>query len=277
MAIETCTDAVHILPSAAGGVSVTPSGTAWAYSAYVQVTAAMPAAGALVGIVAASAYGSFVHYEVEVGVGAAGAEVVVARCRGVFGPNGTNSLFTDAGEQGWMPALIPVASLANGARVAVRMRKGGINTTPWEIALGYLNTPLAGTLSTTTAIMSCLPAGADGIAVTPSGTSWVSGAWAQLTASMPADSVLAGLAYWWPTSVADAEVDIGTGGAGAEAVVTTLPISPTNSGLMWPGLLMLKLPLDILPTATRIAARLRIGSTSVTPMALALIYYPKPL
>lgn len=123
--------------------------------------------------------------------------------------------------------------------------------------------------------------GADGTAITPAGSAYADSAWAELMASAPDDLVAAAIeVYEGDNDVANHfEIDIGVGGSGSEAVIGTLRgIASINapSG-HHAGLLHFPIPIDAIPSGSRIAARLRQASTDTTDWRVSLGYYEKPI
>lgn len=116
------------VPSAADGVTITPNGTAWTYSSWVQLTSGLSNPVAIAGIAwtSADAPNSF---EFELGTGAGGAEVGITKLRGGFG-NGINV------QETWM-LLNGIYTLAASTRIAIRFRKSGTTTTVYKAALLY--------------------------------------------------------------------------------------------------------------------------------------------
>ncbi len=120
------------LPSAATGVTLTPSGTAWANSAWAQITASTSSAIILAGI----AFNPIVavEFEIDVGKGGAGSETVVTTFRGYLPATADTPCF--------LPLETPLDNIATATRVAVRMRKAGTSTTAWTCAILYYNKPI---------------------------------------------------------------------------------------------------------------------------------------
>ncbi len=128
-----------------------------------------------------------------------------------------------------------------------------------------------------------MPAAATGIDPANSGSAWTNGAWSQLLASTAeADSIIGIIASWNTlenSTFAEADVDIGTGGAGSETVVSTVPLirHPIESGVgtMSPAIainfIMLPAPIEV-ATSTRIAVRVRSSVTTGEPANIRLIY-----
>ena len=117
--------------------------------------------------------------------------------------------------------------------------------TPQEVKALYNALISSGNISYAT-----LPDAAVAITLTSKNIAWTYDAWAEIAATVGAvDGWLAGIAMDNPSApLAQYDVDIGTGGAGAEASVAEIPY---YGGLAW-----LPFPPRIV-AATRIAARCR--------------------
>jgi len=268
MGMQWTTNAQQVAPSAAVGVSVTPSGTAWVDSSWVQVIASASADAVLTGIIVAQPGISNVDFEVDIGVGGAGSEVVIATVKGFFidnlayGPN----LF---------PCILPIDAIPNGSRVAVRMRKSGTSVLTWSFAITYYLKPITGTLLVTASPLLCVPTGAVGVSATANLSTWVSGSWVELIASTASAIVVTGVYAKNSLTGLQYEVDIGTGGAGSETTVHTVRCY-NNNGDGGPYMNWLRNPLDNIPSSTRVACRARANSGSQVVL-VGLLYHAKPL
>jgi hypothetical protein len=260
--VQYTTTPLKVLPSAASGVSVTGSGTAWGNSSWVQVTASTPAAIVVVGVVVGGGVNQ--EFEIDIGKGPAGSETVVATISG--------NQESAASSPRWLPLPIPVDNIPSGTRVAVRVRKAGTTTTAWTIKLVYYEKPISGSIATTANPSLLVPSAAAGTSVTPSGTAWANSAWTQVIASTGNAIVLGGITIN-PAVAVEYEIDIGTGASGSETVVTTIRGRSTTAGA--PQTIILKPLLDNIPTETRVAVRLRKAGTSTTAWTVKLIYYNK--
>ena len=263
MALALLPDRQYTAPSAANAVAITPSGVAWTNSAYVELLAAMPAAGVLTGVViyTTDGQGNSVAYdaEIDIATGAAGAEVVVATVR-IYNNRVFSSTQTAPSHVWALP--IPIDNLASGARVAARMRKNNTNVTAWQVAITYLLKPLTTTTLTTAVAPKPIPPAAVGVTVTAGSPAWASGTWVTVRAATGAALVLTAVEPGGLSAAGDYEVDLGTGTAGAEVVITTLRISTSNNQFgagHW-----LPNPLDNVGAGVRLAARLRCSTASAT-------------
>jgi hypothetical protein len=254
--------ALKVAPSAAAGVSVTPSGTAWANSSWVQVIASTPAPIVVVGLVVGG--GPSVEFEFDIGKGAAGSEKVVATISG--------NTESGASSPRWLPLPIPVDNIAAGQRVAVRVRKAGTSTTAYTVKLVYYEKPISGSVATTPNPSLVAPSAAAGVSVTPSGTAWANSAWVEVIASTGDAIVLGGITIN-PAVAVEYEIDVGVGAAGSEVVVTTIRGRSATAGA--PQTIILQPLLDNIPSGSRVSVRLRKAGTSTTAWTVKLIYYNK--
>lgn len=123
----------QVVPTAAAGVSVTPSATAFANSSWVQLTAGIANPIAVVGMIVDLGIGA-VEYNIDIGTGPATSEVVAGTILGFSEPAG--------GLANIERFVIPIAVDAN-TRIAVRMRKLGTSTVVWTYKLVYYDLPAA--------------------------------------------------------------------------------------------------------------------------------------
>lgn len=275
MAADVTTKACKSYPSAAAGVSLTPSGTAFVSSAWVEIIPASTVANAiaLAGIMPNPGV-SAVDCEIDVGTGAAGSEVVIATYR--FSARGTS-----AGVQGSIPLITArplIDNIAANVRVAVRFRKGGTSVTAWLFTLLYYDVSVG--VETTAAKPAAQPSAAGSASPASGSTAWTNGAYAQIVASLSGDSVVHSIAIHPTTDVANIEyeVDIATGAAGSEVAIATFRGSirgATAQGLE--GRHLLGQLFDGIANASRIAARLRSSNAASISANVSITVIPKPL
>lgn len=259
------------LPASADGVTVTSGGPNWANGAFVEVSAAMAADSQLAAIsVGVTNIGAVViQVAIDVAVGGAGVETVIATRRLMCFGNG------GAGE-GALYFAVPIDLIPAGSRVSIRARDQDSATYTLATSIGYYENLDSAHVTA----YPCLevPANASGVSVTPSGTAWVSSAWAELTSGIPSQIEIAALCgYQSLASFVEYELDVATGGAGAETLITTLPArrSPGQStnaaiGPFFPR------PYT-LPASTRIALRIRTSNTNAAVWPMSAEYYADPL
>jgi hypothetical protein len=247
-------------------VDVTPSSTTWANSAWFEIDAAAIDDWVLTGVAIGGGVSNS-YFEIDVGYGVAGSEIVAGTVRGFAQ--------TLSYAQGYIPFSIPIDSIPSGARVAVRMRKSNADTTPWRIAATYYNRPLVGAVIATGARQKVTPAGAAGVTFTNPG-SWGNGSYVELVPSTPNPWVLSGAVIAPPGAVCEWEVDIATGDSGSEVVVTTFRSrKKDNTSILGGGFYVTSLiPGLEIAAGSRISARMRTsgGGTS----NIAITYYEAP-
>lgn len=259
-AVEVTTEPQRTLPSAAVGVTVTPIGTTWGNSAYVELTASIGSAITIIGVIVdPGAVGTF---EVDVARGAPTAEVVVATYIGVAR--------TIAGSNNHICiSNIPIDDIASGQRIATRMRIDGTTTLTWTIKLVYYNS-VSGTVGVTANHSLAAPSAANGVSLTPSGTAWNNSAYGELHSSLT-DIVALGLCFSTSgTGSRDVEFDVATGATSAEVVKGTTAAEAEAMTGFW-HLIEFRVPIS-LPGTNRISCRMRQSGTDVTAWTAKLLY-----
>lgn len=114
------------LPSAAAGVSITPSGSNWGNSAYGQITASTASAIAITRLTVNPAVAG--EFEIDIATGAAASEVVKYTI--------PESVALTAGQH---QITLPVPlKIPTGTRIAARLRKPGTDTTAWTVKIDYI-------------------------------------------------------------------------------------------------------------------------------------------
>jgi hypothetical protein len=258
---QVTTTPLKVAPAAASHVSLSSGGSAWANGAWVQVLAATGGVAAAAGLTLAGTESSIRACEVDVGMGAAGSEVVVTTLR-VALPLSTN---LSGPHVYWFPN--PVTGIAAGVRLALRQR-GGNGATLFATLLYYET--LDATNSTTLPGKS-LPSAADNLGVTPNATAWAASGYVQVTSGLGVPIAIHGLTCTQPLASIEGEWDIATGGAGAEVVLTTVRFATGTTADGAPCHLPLPAPYPI-AASTRLAVQLRKSGTSTTAFGVALLY-----
>lgn len=254
---------LRVAPSAAACISVVGGTPAWTFGSWVQMLAATGGVAQIAGIViGVNSAGAGVEYELEIGTGGAGAETSIGRFRDRIpsGGNGGPSLYL-------LPA--PIDNVPSGARLSCRVRTDNVLET---IAFALVYYEGLDSDHETAALLNAAPAAANSVSLTPSGTAWNNSPWVELVSSLADESALVAIAWSQPVASVDVEFDLGTGGAGAETVVTTLrgAVMAANGGRI--GLLTLSV-LFPLAAGQRVAVRMRKTGTSTSAHLVALLYY----
>lgn len=125
-----------------------------------------------------------------------------------------------------------------------------------------------------------LPAAAAAPSVNSSGVVWGNSSWVELTASLGSDSLLLSITpYTHDTNNAQFEADIGVGSAGSEVVVCTVKgrSAPVLSDAGDEVIFNLPIPIDALPSGSRVAARIRTNITTVQTWRICATYAEKPI
>lgn len=253
------------LPPAADSISLTPSGVAWTYSSWVEITASMPVAAAITGITFSAPIN--VQFKIQVGVGGAGSETVIGTVIG-------QKLNTEVA-MGYLRLPVPADLVSNGARVSVRLAQDSTSTTAWLMALTYMAS--SGTFPKTTAVSDAFAP----VSVTPNGSAWANSAWVQVTASASSALALAAVQPW-PDTPASYEIDVGIGAVSSEVVVHTYRGSFRNADFLggwttaggWCVSETAPLAPAVIPTGARIAIRIRKSDTDTTAWPVQLGYVP---
>lgn len=255
-----------VVPSMAAPLSVMTSATAWANSAWVEVLASTPTAIVLTGLdpVDIGANGSF---EVDIGVGAIGAEVVVTTFR---------AHAVDSTYHGHVQLLspIPLDNIPTGVRLALRMRKNTATAVAYTFVLTYWSKPLTGLMLLTAKPQKIFPSAANAITLSVNGTPWASSTYVTVIASTATAMILVGAVSPNIANGVIHEIDVAVGAAGAEVVVTTFRINCDSIADAY--YVPFWNPLDAIPAGVRVAARTRRSTTSGTP-TIALVYIEKPV
>lgn len=259
------TKPVKVAPSAAAGVVPTLSGAWTASPAWSEILASAPADLAIAGVVLEGGTSASQELEIEVGVGGSGSEAAVGTIRLVYASGATAPLAYV------LPA--PFSGVSAGNRVAIRARsQSGLASMPgvWLLYYESFDSDLLLTAP------ACVPAAADGVAITPSGTAWANSAWVQLTAGLASEISIFGVAYGAQNANVDLEFDLGTGASGAESVIATL--RNTSNTADAGGLTFCHLPaVHPVAASTRVAARVRKSGTGTTDYNVTLLYYGSSL
>lgn len=268
MPIQKLNSPMLAWPPAADGVTVTPPGSAWGNSAWVQLVASTSAAAILLGI-AVRNFNTSTECEVDIGTGAAASEVVITTFVFNVASFGGNYAVGDS-----LALPIPVDNIGNGVRVAVRIRTRNGTAVGANIAAYYSDKPISGSLLVTANPVKCVPSAADGKTLTSGVLSWANGSWVEISSGLASAIILTGVGVW-STGVGLAEIDIGIGGAGSEVVIyTTKQRAGIQAGPG--GLFPLRSPLDVIAASTRIAARNR-NEFGSQPDITKLNYIEKPI
>ena len=250
------TSGLKWLPSAALGQSITPSGTAWAYSSWVQISASMAAKSQLGALTIDTADATSAGFEIEIGVGASGSEQTVAVVRGYYQSSVGQILF---------PLPILVDKIPSGSRVSVRMRKAGVSTTVWRVAIGYYENETTGQMLAGDPVV--YPAGSNAPTVTPAGSAWGNSSYVELSSNVGSSDVyLQGISINPAgTAAVGFELDLATGASGSETVLTTIRGRyDSNAGMQ---IIPLGFAVKV-PSGSRLSFRLRKNNTDVTTWAV---------
>lgn len=219
--------------------------------------------------------------EHDIGRGAAGVEVLVARVRTVQG------VTADRG-----PCNVPFDALlymiASGDRVSVRSRKETATNRNNEVSVGYVSAAAAiaagltymGTGAGAGSQLKSMPNSAQNAVMTPSATPWNNSGYAQLSAAVADDLILHHLTYapGGNDQEQGVELDLAVGAAGVEVVEETVAIGMHNTSATYEGsphIALLQL-YDGIPNGSRLTIRMRKSGTVTTAVSAGLGYFEKP-
>lgn len=274
MAVDYTTTVLQCAPTAAAGTSVTPSALDGGTGNWFEIHAATPTAWLLAGIellpeqVASVFYA--VRFIVDIGVGAAAAETVIASFPGSWVSTGGSASFT----QYVLPLLID--AIPASSRVVARVRRWDATSTgAWKVKVLYYAKPLVGSVVTTVNAPKVYPIGAPSVTLVGALGVWTNGTYVSLVASTATAVVLLGAVIFDSGNGNSSETDIAVGAASAEVVIATLHYFQSTQPSS-PGFCAFGTPLDLVPIGSRISARTRGDSGTVT-VKLALLYVEKPL
>lgn len=125
---------IKVIPSAAVLATLTAGTAGWGNVAWTQLTAAAATAQALVAFIL-SLVSATADYELDVGVGAAGAEVAITTYR-------NSSKASTLGGPSWHALVNPLNAIPIGARVSMRWRTAAAELTGLGVGYAYHEGPL---------------------------------------------------------------------------------------------------------------------------------------
>ncbi len=262
MPIENLNSALKVIPSAAESIVLTPANT------WVEMIASAPSDLFIAGIAIRDTSGAviFNDIDIDIGKGAGGAETVVSTF-GIY-LESLGGFATDP--LAWLPAGIPISGISSGDRIAARSTRAGV-----LCALMYLPNPLtSGTLETTAKPMKTT---SSVVAYTTNVTPWANAAYVQMIASSAAALVIDHVVIIFAAGAAavEVEIDVATGAAASEVVITTIRTFVSNID-NFPSCVLTPILLDNIGNGVRVAVRVRSSGAS-TGLQLRLGYYEKPL
>lgn len=123
------------------------------------------------------------------------------------------------------------------------------------------------------------PPAASGVVVTPNSSAWTNSAYFTLIAATDAAIVLTGLSIQpeITSTLEYFEIDVATGAAASETVVTTIKGTYSLTYYCSPGYIPFAIPLDNIANGARVSVRLRKSNTSTGTWSVSATYYKKPL
>lgn len=262
------------LPSAADNVSVTSSSSSWVYGSWVTISASAPSAGVLTGItVKNSQTTNAFQFEVDIGVGGAGAETTIATIKGYA------YQINNYGNMSYWPFHIGIDGWALGTRIATRIRTSRAQAITFQVGITYYESPVSGNLTTTSNVVKVLPSGSS-INLGTGGSAWANGSYVTFANPLANDIALLGIVAG-PSGQNGArayEIDISTGAASSETVIHTVR-AHMGSFVGFPWYIPFPIPLKVSGGA-RLALRARDDQNfpyNGQTFAAAIVYVDLPL
>lgn len=258
------TSPMLVEPSAATGVSVSPSGTGGVFGSWVQLHASLPAdwhiTGLTLGPTADPADGGLIW---QIGTGGAGAETAIIE-------HDTQLRSFQFGSIPHFPFPAP-RTIPAGTRVSIRVRHSSTSTTAWRAALNYISGTPGGEVRTTTANISRLTAGFN-----TAGSAWANTSWTQLTASTGGIRYLYDITPAFNTASQQVEIDIGVGGSGSEVVIHTFRGMNAETPLQTCLFLLTCWPLVQIGSGVRVSMRYRVNTGFTIQQFCSIHMYDAP-
>jgi hypothetical protein len=244
-----------ILPAAANSISL-PAGGGWGNGAWTEFSAALANDTAIVGF---TLTGASVDSEIDIGIGAAGSEVVMSTTR-------SGGIAADRGGEGSYTMGLGLV-LPSGSRVALRNRSR--NATAVVMSLSVIEHPDFTYQSPFGEV--CYPPAANAIQPNPGGTAWVPGAWVELIASATAGTAITAVTYT-PGGLAgvEGEIQFGIGAAGSEVKVAALRVAGESNDTSHTSRRTLPIPL-CLSGGDRVAIRIAENSANTSAWSVAVM------
>jgi hypothetical protein len=249
---------LKITPAAATAVTVT-CGAAFTFGSWTELNASMSATSQLAGFEAVpSAIGA---YDIEFGIGAAASEVG-------FGNVMVDVANTTIGSNLFL-LPVPINAIPSGSRLSARVRRG-LNAGSVALKPIFYEGLAADHQIAGTSPYNYAPFGVAPVSVTPNAGAWSNSDWCELTSGLADESALLGVTMLGNDPDVEWEIDLGSGAAGFETVLTTLR---SDTGAAVTGYTNRYLPRPFpVAASTRIACRLRKSDTSVAVNKVYLLY-----
>ena len=273
--IEYVTSPQKVAPSAATAATITPNGTAYAWSAWTEVISSASTDLVLTGVTVngpSSLLWQGLGCYVDIGVGSAGSEVSI----------GTLILFHAGYQAGtpvaWRMLPVPYGTVSSGSRVAVRLAKATTNTDAWYAALTYYEAPVDGVLTTTSQALTTLPASGAWVDVSVGATPDTYSSWVELSSGVGSQIALALIsANTGAGGGGHYTVQIGTGTAGNETVIAQCAFRSGGGLNAFQYATELVRPLITIGSSTRLAVRIKSDFNQARTYVAAVAYYALPL
>jgi hypothetical protein len=201
-------------------------------------------------------------YEVEFGTGASGSETAIGawrgQCRGAT-----------AGDE-WHHPLYYGINVSARQRLSMRTRG---TATSQALRTGLTVVPNPTFAQRTSATAKVFPPAANNVTVAGSNTDWANSGYVELSSAVASDVYIYNIAYTCAVGGIEFELDLATGAAASEVVLTTVrgAIVGSSSGQGW-----LRLPLPVptkVTSGARLSIRVRKEGTDTQNLGFAVNYY----
>lgn len=212
------------------GIDLASGATPWANPAAWTPFFTTTAPTALAGIVVRSELlATFSHLDVEVGIGI-GATPTEIGCYAYYGPNSGVGGPSKGPEPQYPVGTIPSATL-----ISARLRSSQVITLPFSLL--YYENYDGDIADYSTLTLGRLPAAADMVSITPSGTEWLGSDWVPIGGALDVDTDVVALLMSTPVPDVDCRWQLGRlveGGSIVEHVTTfSSATRATNGGRAW--------------------------------------------
>ncbi|MEP7306314.1 MAG: hypothetical protein ABJA98_12425 [Acidobacteriota bacterium] len=260
-------------PQSSEGISITPNATPGAWSDWCELDASTAVAWLLDRLLVHPGHHGFFDgatVDIEVGVGAAGAEVTVDRFRCLY-------LLTHFVSPGTLPRWPLLDAIPAGSRVSLRLRKNNAFTEVWKVKAYYYKKPGVSTLQSSAKPQKTAPDGASLTTLTVGATAWANSTWTTLIASTATDIAIVAVVGYGDSGYTEWEFDIGVGEPPV-AVSTPCRFRNTQTQLAdGPWLFPVYPPLAVFPMGSQVSVRTRASIVAFRDAACALVYLELPL
>lgn len=236
------------------------------YGAWVELIASTAEETTIAGVSMVHDATANHNYTLQYGIGAAASEVAIGEQRVFMPTSGNHFVHLHLLE-------VPIGPIAAGTRIAMRVRDNtSVSSGDIEVALQYFEN--FDSTHQSLALQTYAPIDERGESVTPNAVAFDPSSWVEWIPSLAADGVLLGVSIQTMSSGTSADtliIEIGTGAAASEVVVTTIRTTVSSGSAGGGSNIDLPAPFPI-AAGTRVAFRLRKTGTVTAAARVALRY-----